>query len=374
MRLLFIIILFFFISSVFAEGIAKTANKAKSSPDSVSFIQHNEYTIDLQTLDSSYYSAYINNAEEVSWKDVYNFPEDSVPDYQDKIYSERIEYLNTKSPFSFQYNESVRRMIGFYSHRRKGMIQSALVRKDLYFPLFEKMLDKYHIPMELKYLAIVESALNPSAKSRVGAQGLWQFMPGTGRLYGLHRNSRVDDRMNIYKSTEAACQHFCDLYDRYNDWNLVLAAYNAGPGNVNKAIRRGGGKITDYWYIRQYLPRETQNYVPAFIAINYMMQYNDAHNIQAKTTKKTNFFELDTIYISQKLTFKNLSKWLDIDIKLIEDLNPQYRRNYIPARMEGTTKSYVLTLPNAKIGEFILNEDKILSGLTPKEWELQATK
>ena len=329
---------------------------------------------DLSLLDSTYYSGYTTDDSLYAWGDFYNFPQDSIPAYQDSIYRLRVEYLDTKSPFSFEYNESVRRMIGFYSTRRKGLIEYALVRKDLYFPLFEQMLDKYQIPIELKYLSIVESALNPKAKSRVGAQGLWQFMPSTGRMYGLHRNSRVDDRMNMYKATEAACQHFCDLYDRYHDWNLVLAAYNAGPGNVNKAIRRAGGNTTNYWEIRQYLPRETQSYVPAFIAVNYMMNYPNAHNIQPKGTSSLSYFETDTVYISKKLEFKKLASWLNMDIKTIKKLNPQYRRDYIPARMKGTNKSYVLTLPTAKVSEFIINSDKILSGLTPREWELEAVK
>ena len=372
MRFLLFILLTITMINTYGDGLEKE-NSSKNPMDS-SVVNTENAASDISSIDSLYYQYYINNDSSSLWEELYGFSSDSIPAYQDSIYRLRIEYLDAKSPFSFEYNESVQRMIGFYSARRTRLIKKALIRKELYFPLFEEMLDKYQIPMELKYLSIVESALNPKAKSRVGAQGLWQFMPGTGRMYGLHRNSRIDDRLNIYKATEAACQHFCDLYDRYHDWNLVLAAYNAGPGNVNKAIRRAGGKTTNYWEIRPYLPRETQNYVPAFIAVNYMMNYSDAHNIKAFNEKTTHYYQTDTVYISEKLEFSDLASWLNIDIATIHKLNPQYRRNYIPARVKGTKKTYVLTLPSNKISEFILNQDKILSGLTPKQWEVEAAK
>ncbi len=275
--------------------------------------------------------------------------------------------MDIQSPFSFRYNEDVRKMIYFYAERRPGMISRALATKELYFPLFEEMLDKYQLPMELKYLAIVESALNPRARSRAGAVGLWQFMPATGRLYGLHSNSRIDDRMNPYKATEAACQHFVDLYERYQDWNLVLAAYNAGSGNVNKAIRRAGGP-TDYWSIRQYLPRETRAYVPAFIAVNYFMKYAYAHNIEPRKQIQFSYYQTDTIYVQKEISFTQIADWLDLDVNEIIMLNPQYQRNNIPA---SSTQPLVLTLPLDKIGAFILNENLIISGLSKEEFSKQ---
>ncbi len=373
MRLLQAIFFILLISNTYGNNIP-IDYYLTSTPDSSRIVNYELENEPIILYDSIYNSTYVKDYDLASWSFKYNFPSDSIPEYKDSIYQQRINYLNTKSPFDFQYNESVRNSIIFFSYRRKGLIKAAMVRKEMYFPLFEKVLDKYQLPMELKYLAIVESALNAKAKSHAGAQGLWQFMPGTGRLYGLHRNSRVDDRLNIYKATEAACQHFCDLYSRYHDWNLVLAAYNAGPGNVNKAIRRAGGTTTDYWAIRQYLPKETQNYVPSFIAVNYMMKYYNAHNIQDDSEDSFHYFETDTIYVSKKVTFKNLSNWLDIDINTIKYLNPQYRRDYIPARMEGTKKSYVLTLPAINISDFIIKKDKIMSGLTPREWELEASR
>jgi len=306
----------------------------------------------------------IPNEEPKPWLEYYNFASDSVPSYLDTTYSQRIERMNTRSPFNFRYNEDVRRMIYFYGERRPQLISKVLALGDLYFPLFEEMLDRYQLPQELKYLAIVESALNPKAKSRAGAIGLWQFMPSTGRMYGLHSNSRIDDRMNPYKATEAACQHFVDLYQIYQDWNLVLAAYNAGPGNVNKAIKRSGG-AKDFWTIQQYLPRETRAYVPAFIAVNYFMNYPQAHNIEVKAGKHLNYFATDTIYIREEISFAQLADWLDLDMAIIKKLNPQYRRNYIPA---ATKSSRLLTLPIDKIGVFILNKDLILSGRSKKNY------
>jgi len=361
MKQVFVILFVMSLFNSHAEGIPidKKVSKDNDSTASIS------YDIPFLTYcDSIYVSNMLDNDEPKPWLEYYNFASDSVPSYLDTTYSQRIEKMNTRSPFSFRYNKDVRRMIYFYGERRPRMISRALATKDLYFPLFEEMLDKYQLPQELKYLAIVESALNPKAKSRAGAMGLWQFMPGTGRMYGLHSNSRIDDRMNPYKATEAACQHFVDLYQIYQDWNLVLAAYNAGPGNVNKAIRRSGG-ATDFWTIQQYLPRETRAYVPAFIAVNYFMNYPEAHNIEAKKGKHLNYFETDTLYIRNEVSFAQLSDWLDLDMATIQQLNPQYRRDYIPA---ATAKSRLLTLPIDKIGAFILNENLILSGISKKKY------
>lgn len=368
MKFFFISILTLLFSSVYAFNDGDFPIVKRSTVDSSSiFINDIPF---LKICDSIYSYSFINDAEIYSEFNNYSFPKDSIPTYLDTTYSERIYLMNSKSPFSFQYNEAVKSMIMFYSNKRIKHLSKILDSKDLYFPLFEELLDKYQLPLELKYLAIVESALNPKAKSRVGAMGLWQFMPATGRLYGLHANSRVDDRMNIYKSTEAACQHFADLYARYNDWNLVLAAYNAGPGNVNKAIRKCGTS-TDYWEIRKFLPRETQNYVPAFIAVNYLMQYSKAHNIQAANINRTSYFEIDTIHINENIYFKNIADWLEIDIEQIKKLNPQFKQNFIPS---SKTRKYILTLPNSEIAEFLLNKHYIISGISRKEYENQAIK
>ncbi len=351
-----------FIAFAFADN-EKGDEDHPSQNDSSATIRFSQDTPFLIYCDSVSVSTLVKNEDPKPWMEYYNFGDDSIPNYLDTTYRERIALMDITSPFSFRYNEDVRKMIFFYAERRPGMIAKALSRKDLYFPLFEQMLDKYQLPQELKYLAIVESALNPKARSRAGAVGLWQFMPGTGRLYGLHSNSRVDDRMNPYKATEAACQHFVDLYEQYQDWNLVLAAYNAGSGNVNRAIKRAGG-ANDYWTVRQYLPRETRAYVPAFIAVNYFMKYAYAHNIEAKNEAVPNYYQTDTVYVKENINFRHLADWLDMDVKEIEMLNPQYRRKYIP---QSENKSYVLTLPIDKVGLFILNRQLIISGLSRDE-------
>ncbi len=367
MRFAILVILSVIVSNIYAGGVKKLNSHHSIDSTNVQTFQLDDSL--LWSCDSIYASCFTNSEELHPWEQAYQFANDSIPAYLDTTYRERIESMDVKSPFSFQYNESVRRMILYYSNRRPGLISRALATKDFYFPIFEQLLDKYQLPMELKYLAIVESALNPRARSRAGAMGLWQFMPSTGRLYGLHHNSKLDDRMNLYKATEAACQHFSDLYAIYHDWNLVLAAYNAGPGNVNKAIRRAG-TTTDYWAIRRYLPRETQSYVPAFVAVNYLMQYAEAHNIHAQK-EGDNYYDYDTVYVSQRMTFKQIADWLDMDIKDIKHLNPQYKKNYIPAT---AGRSYVITLPRNKIGEFILNKHLILSGISRKEYESQAER
>lgn len=365
MRFLFAIILS--INSLYAEANCSTGEIIPNDSTSVQAFRFD--FSNLWVCDSIYTLSNINDEDIKSWEQSYNFPEDSIPYYLDSTYMERIEKMNIQSPFSFQYNADVRQMILFYANRRPKLIGRALAAQQLYFPLFEEMLDKYQLPLELKYLAIVESALNPRAKSRAGALGLWQFMASTGSLYGLHYNSKIDDRMDAYKSTEAACQHFSDLYNIYHDWNLVLAAYNAGSGNVNKAIRRCG-TYTDYWEIRNYLPRETQNYVPAFVAVNYLMNYSDAHNIKQEESRGS-YFEYDTVYVSQKMTFKQIAEWLGMEEQDIAALNPQYKKGYIPAMMG---RNYVLTLPKNKIGEFILNKNIILSGISRKEYDSQAER
>jgi membrane-bound lytic murein transglycosylase D len=365
LRLFFILGAFccFFAQSVIAQPMVSDENLNVDSSSVELFEQDHPLLIHSDSTFAQIFSADYSGFDAYS---LYDFHEDSVPSYMDSTYRERIAALNVQSPFDFQYNADIRKMIWFYSERRPYSISKALSAADLYFPLFEQMLDKYNIPMELKYLAIVESALNPKAISRAGAGGLWQFMKSTGRMYGLHVNSYVDDRMNPYKATEAAAQHLSDLYAIYHDWNLVLAAYNAGPGNVNRAIRRADS-ITDYWVIRQYLPRETQNYVPAFMAVCYVMNYADHHNIQ-ELRPYPNYFNTDTVTIYSKATFKNLASWLDVDEALISQLNPQYKRGFIPK----STNGHVLCLPMDKVGYFILNEEKILSGKSRRQYELQA--
>ena len=223
---------------------------------------------------------------------------------------------------------------------------------EYYFPLFEEVLARYNLPYELKYLPIIESALNPMARSYVGAAGLWQFMPGTGKLFGLEINSLVDERMDPVKSTEAACRFLSSMYAVYHDWNLVIAAYNCGGGNVNKAIKRAGGK-RDFWSIYPYLPRETRNYVPIFIAANYAMNYGQEHGICKAPLEKTML--TDTIATTRRLHLQQVSENLDIPMDELRRLNPQYSRDILPG---GSV--YTLCLPSEKVGLYIEQEDSIL--------------
>jgi len=225
---------------------------------------------------------------------------------------------------------------------------------DYYFPMFEEILDAYNLPLELKYLPIIESALNPRAISRAGASGIWQFMYTTGKLYNLKVTSFIDERQNPVKETYAAAQYLRDLYDIYHDWTLVIAAYNCGPGNINKAILRANGK-TDFWEIYNYLPRETRSYVPAFIAANYIMTYYKEHNI---IPKKIEFpYKVDTILITRKLHLQQVSEVLNIPIQQLRDLNPQYKKDIIPA----INDTFSLLLPYTYISKFLNLKDSIFS-------------
>lgn len=288
----------------------------------------------------------------------YNFKPDSIPRYDDMIYESRMMKLDAASPFDLQYNEVVQGYINMYVMRRRELVSRVMALSQLYFPLFEEALDKYNLPLELKYLAICESALNPLAKSRAGAMGLWQFMYPTGKMFGLKVSSYVDERCDPYKSTTAACEYFQYLYKMFGDWDLVLAAYNSGPGNVYKAIRRSGGKKT-YWEIRPYLPKETQGYIPAFIAVNYIMNYTSEHNIRSAIPKKI-FLQVDTVTVKKQLSFYQISSMLNIPEEELQYLNPCYRKRVIPV-LEG--QSSVLTLPANKMGMFVNNEANIYNYL-----------
>jgi membrane-bound lytic murein transglycosylase D len=233
-------------------------------------------------------------------------------------------------------------------------MERMLTTSQFYFPLFEQQLDNYDIPLEMKYLSIVESALNPRARSRVGATGLWQFMYGTGKQYKLDVSSYVDDRSDPLKSTEAACQFLSKLYDIYGDWDLALAAYNSGPGNVNKAIRRSGG-YKNYWNLRRYLPRETAGYVPAFLATMYIFEYAEEHGIAGKKVERP-YFETDTVHIKSLITFDQIAELSGVSKEELQVLNPSYKLNVVPF-VDG--KTHALRLPKHVIGKFVANEEAI---------------
>lgn len=284
----------------------------------------------------------------------YNFPHDSVPRYDEMVLESRLAKLDAASPFDLQYNPVVKGYIDMYTVRRRELVARMMALSQLYFPMFEEQLDKYNLPLELKYLAICESALNPMAKSRTGAMGLWQFMYPTGKIYGLQVTSYVDERCDPYKSTVAACEYFKYLYGLFGDWQMVIAAYNCGPGNINKAIRRSGGKTT-YWEIRPFLPKETQGYVPAFVAVNYVMNYTAEHNVYTAIPKKT-FLQVDTVAVKKQVSFSQISSVLGIPEDELMYLNPSYKKKVIPFSPDEVN---TLALPSSKMGIFVANEDSI---------------
>ena len=266
----------------------------------------------------------------------------------------RLARMNEKTPFNITYNSSLESVIKSFLTRRRDLMQRMMTASQFYFPLFEQELDNQNIPLEIKYLAIVESALNPKAMSRVGAKGLWQFMYSTGKMYGLDVSSYVDERHDPIMATKAASKYLSRLYDIFGDWDLALAAYNSGPGNVNKAIRRSGG-YENYWNIRPFLPRETAGYLPAFLATMYIFEYAEEHGLQYKRAERP-YFETDTIHVKNLITFDQISKLVDISKEELEMLNPAYKLNIIP-KVEG--KNYALRLPTSKIGKFVANEEEI---------------
>jgi len=270
--------------------------------------------------------------------------------FDDSVYIRRLYSLPTSMELAF--NPAVKAQIELYATRRKNQVSYMLGEAKYYFPIFEQSLDKEGLPLELKYLPVIESALNPVARSPKAAQGLWQFIPSTGKMFDLEINSLVDERNDPHKSSDAAAKYLKYLYDIYKDWNLVIAAYNCGPGNVNKAIRRSGG-LTDYWAIYPYLPRETRGYVPIFIAATYIMNYYQEHNIQpAQPTKP---LAMDSIVVNKNVHFQQISDLLNIPVEDLRKYNPQYKNDIVP----GEYKGYALNLPMNRVGDFIAKQDAI---------------
>ena len=266
----------------------------------------------------------------------------------------RLAKLNARTPFNVEYNPSLESVIKRYLKTRRQSLQKLMGLSHYYFPMFEKQLDKYDIPLEIKYLAIVESALKPRARSRVGATGLWQFMFTTGKMYGLDVSSYVDERRDPVMSTEAAAKYLAKLYEIFGDWDLALAAYNSGPGNVSKAIRRSGG-YQNYWNIRSNLPRETAGYVPAFLATMYIFEYAEEHGFTPERPQYQ-YMETDTIRVKQMITLDQVSEVTGINMEELQYLNPSYKLDIIPFIED---ENYTLRLPRYAIGTFVNNEEAI---------------
>lgn len=273
-------------------------------------------------------------------------------DLSDEIIIERLSKLPTI--IEMPYNSVVGNNIRFYANRRQ-LVENMLGLSLYYMPIFEEALERHGLPRELRYLPVIESALVPTAKSRVGAGGLWQFMPSTASGLGLEQNSLVDMRFDPYTSSEAAAKYLKQLYQTFDDWSLAIAAYNCGPGNVNKALRRAGGGKRDFWEIYPFLPTETRGYVPAFIAANYIMTYHKEHNISPALARRP--IVVDTVHVSRRVHFDQISEVMDIPVAELRALNPQYRRDIIP----GDIKPYPLTLPSLQAYAYVANEDSIVN-------------
>lgn len=289
-------------------------------------------------------------------KDIQNINTDKNVDVElpTELLKQRLQVMNEKSPFGIEYNQGLENIIKSFLKNRKKSFSRLMALSEYYFPIFEEAFAKQNVPLEIKYLAVVESALNPKAVSKMGATGLWQFMYGTGKQYNLTIDSYIDERSDALKATAAASEYMTKMYSVFGDWELVLASYNSGPGNVTKAIRRSGGK-TKYWDIRNYLPRETQGYVPAFLATMYLFEYHKEHGINPERAVIKNF-ETDTVRIKNQMTFKQIADLLDMPQSQIELLNPCYKLKVVPFYQN---EQHFLRLPKDKIATFLTNEDKI---------------
>lgn len=301
-------------------------------------------TFELDSLLNLYMSKnYLDEDNDCRMKDIN-------PVFEKEVYIDRLKRI--PSIIEMPYNEVVQKFIDRYSGRLRHSISYMLGASNFYMPIFEEALETYGLPLELKYLPVIESALNPTAVSRVGATGLWQFMLATGKRYGLEVNTLVDERRDPIKASYAAANYLSDLYKVFGDWNLVIAAYNCGPDQINKAIHRSKGS-KDYWQIYPYLPKETRGYVPAFIAANYIMTYYCEHNICPMTTRLP--AKTDTVMVSRNVHLEQIAAVCNIDIEQLRTLNPAYRRDIVP----GATKISAVRLPHTEVGKFIDLEDSV---------------
>jgi membrane-bound lytic murein transglycosylase D len=337
-------------STIFSQAPKNAIPKKITSADL--FSDYDIALIDSLLMDTKYKSPLYETAtyliQDAEDKEVSNV------ELSTAVLKERLQNINAKTPFHIAYNPALEKVIKSYLKYRKRYYPALMARAVYYFPMFEKYLDQYDIPLEMKYLAIVESALNPTAKSGMGATGLWQFMYPTGVQYKLKVSSYVDERQDPVRATIAACKYLSDLYTIFGDWDLALAAYNSGPGNVAKAIKRSGG-YRNYWNIRPFLPRETASYVPAFYATMYLFEYQKEHNLVADAPQ-IRYFETDTLSVKKTISFDHVSEVTGISLELIQFLNPSYKLDIIPF-VEG--KNYTIALPRKNSYNFIEKEEVI---------------
>ncbi|WP_338732277.1 LysM peptidoglycan-binding domain-containing protein [Mangrovimonas cancribranchiae] len=345
------------VSDTISDGKTIPVTKISAEQDSLSFktlkADHDlAMKLDEKWLDELYSNALFDTiyktVSELEYKEV------DYPELSTDTLKARLERLNARTPFNVEYNPSLESVIKNFLKRRRRSMETLMGLSHFYFPMFEKEFDNYNIPLEMKYLAIVESALKPRARSRVGATGLWQFMFATGKQYGLDVSSYVDERSDPIKSTKTAAVYLSKLYEIFGDWDLALAAYNSGPGNVSKAIRRSGG-YQNYWNIRHNLPRETAGYVPAFLATMYIFEYAEEHGFKPEKPL-FHHLETDTIRVKQMITLDQVSEATEVPVEELQFLNPSYKLDIIPL-IEG--KNYYLRLPRYAVGKFVTNETDI---------------
>jgi len=334
----------FFLGQIFAQ---LPHNYNKNDLNSIAFINTVEQSLNL------FYADYVNDKRYDSIINALNYEPNEAPIFTDDIYCERLARINDMSTFPMDCNPITLSTIRFFASKRRSFGRIVMGRSALYFDMFREKLIENGLPEELRFLAVIESGLRPQVKSRAGALGLWQFMYRTGLQYGLEENNYVDDRMDPEKATDAACKFLKKLYGIYGDWNLALAAYNAGPGNVNKAIKRSGNKTT-YWEIRPFLPSETQGYVPNFIAAAYLLTYHAEHNI-IPMEAKIHYIHLDTVCLRESIHMNTISKLLNWDLEEIKSLNPIYKTTFIPKSEKGRC----ITGPNYKISTLAGMEDSL---------------
>lgn len=345
---------FYLLSSVLIYGQSIDSLTLASTPaiDSVSLDLKS-----VQKMEAHWYNEVYNNSlYDTLTPAVSNDSYDAIyyPELPTDTLKKRLAILDAKTPFNIAYNPALESVIKHYLKNRKRSTETLINRSQYYFPMFEEVLDKHNLPLEIKHLAVVESALKPRAKSRVGATGLWQFMFATGKQYGLEVSSYVDERCDPLRSTNAAAKYLASLYKTFGDWDLALAAYNSGPGNVTKAIRRSGG-YQNYWNIRPFLPSETAGYLPAFLATFYLFEYADAHGFQFEKSQLP-IIATDTIHVKQMISLDQVAELTDTKIETLQHLNPSYKLDIIPVL---DTKTYALRLPLSKIGDFVQNETQI---------------
>lgn len=333
--------LFLFPAVAFSQTVQKDNLKLDAIDSTIS--APDEFANSLESLASDWLISTIQSYD----CDSVDYPRD----VSDSIVRLRMSKMHCVMEMPF--NSYIRSFVDLYTIKKRKQLGYMLGMKDYYFPIFERALEANQLPLELKYLPVIESALRPTALSRVGAAGLWQFMISTGRMYGLEINSLIDERLDPIKSTQAAAMFLKDLYSIYGDWNLVIAAYNCGPGNVNKAIRRAGG-VRDYWTIYPFLPKETRGYVPIFVAANYAMHFATEHKICKLEPQIP--LAVDTIVVNNRIHLEQVAGVLDIPVELLQLLNPHYKRKIVP----GDIKPYAIALPMNKSGEFIAMIDSIV--------------